>query len=704
MDELKENSFLGPSAISLLKGFIEQINAISEGGNNLKVESDGKTSGMEGMIDEGSILSKLAIFIVEYMGISIEELEENLEFTDAVKLCRIGQMAVRGNQDSPYFYFWNTIENRIVFRRIINTMDLSLIAPMEVLISQFTNVFLDPNEMYDDFFKKPNASSVLPLFYMELGQVHFIRGNFGDAYRVFTKLKSSVGSDFSEQKKLETLCNISGQIFLKKGDPSNFYEAIEHLIANKDFGDTFFNILIDNYFYKGNKSLKNVKFDSRIPKDVKQKLFCLDALREAIACGSCANICTFEHEVVEDVVQRVMKIGSDNETLNKIEKVFEEYKRCDIPNEIEETLLEPPRNKILKTNDEEAKILSTFGENFDAIDEEEMWSDFFVECRKKSSDAVCSVLGNLVHLRMVLMRFFDDEATAEDQEGDENAQDDISRYRKFDQEYNIKRSFTTTVHKMMMLYNQNRDSFYSILKSFKTIDFLWVLSSMTFGSLYKLSKRRTSKQIWLNEVGTFKRYNYTLCKIMDVLIPEKVKDAKPIAEFFSILVHFQWDTFKDMHNVSLAYAIGDAHFFNCIFENVHEDARKEDEIESEARNSLHWYFMGACFETDAFSIFKCSIFKLCLLNVIACLQIIDKRRGGQIIKILALSQLLPPGVKLDEEMVLEDRREFGLQNDSRYLQLFWDMSILENLSRKQKKININFVISFYLFIFICVYL
>lgn len=191
---------------------------------------------------------------------------------------------------------------------------------------------------------------------------------------------------------------------------------------------------------------------------------------------------------------------------------------------------------------------------------------------------------------------------------------------------------------------------------------------------------------------------------MDVLIPEKVKDAKPIAEFFSILVHFQWDTFKDMHNVSLAYAIGDAHFFNCIFENVHEDARKEDEIESEARNSLHWYFMGACFETDAFSIFKCSIFKLCLLNVIACLQIIDKRRGGQIIKILALSQLLPPGVKLDEEMVLEDRREFGLQNDSRYLQLFWDMSILENLSRKQKKININFVISFYLFIFICVYL
>lgn len=622
------------------------------------------------------------MFIVEYMNIPIEELEDKLEFSDIVKLCRIGQKAVQDKQESPYFYFWNTIENRIVFRRIINTIDLSLITPMEGLISQFTNVFLDPNEAYDDLFRTPTASSILPMFYMELGQVHFVRGNFEDAHKVFIKIKNSVPPGFSERKKLETLCSVSEKIVLKEGDSNNFYETVERLIINRDYGDIFLNVVIDQCFYGKNKLLKSIKFDTRIPKTIRQKLCCLYALKEAVTRDDSSKICTFENKIVEEIVQRVKQRKPDDENIHIISKILEEYKKYTFINTSDDCLLEPPESKIQKMSDEEAKTLNMFGENFDVVDDEESWKSFFVECRNKCGDTICNVIENLVHLRMVLMTFFDNEAAAEAQGVDENTQDSISRYKEFDKVHNIKRSFTTTVHRMVMLYGQNKNAFYGVLKSFKTFDFIWILSSMTFGSLYKLSKRRTPKQIWISEVGTFKRYNYMLCKIMEVLIPEKVKDAKPIADFFYILVHFQWSNFKEMRNVSLAYAIGDAHFFNYIFENIHESIRDENKLELEARSSLRWYLMGACFETDAFSLFKCSIFKLCLLNVITCLQDIDKRHGGQVIKILALLQLLPPEIKLGEEIVLGDRREFGLQNDSRYLQLFWDIPTLEKLSRK----------------------
>lgn len=624
------------------------------------------------------------MFTVEYMGIPIEELEDKLEFTDIVKLCRIGQKAVQGKQDNPYFYFWNTIENRIVFRRIINAMDLSLITPMEGLISQFTSMFLDPSEEYGDLFKKPNASSILPLFYMELGQVHFIRGNFEDAYRIFMKIKSSVTPDFVEQEKLETLCHVAGQISSKKMDPTNFYQITERFIANGDFGDEFFNVIIDDCFYGENSSLKSIKFDARIPRNVKQDLCCLDSLKEAVRCGSGTKLCVFEYGLLNEVVRRIQQRSpGDNEKCAKIDRIFEEYKALvTFRHEEEDVSLGPPESKAQKMSTEEAKILEVFGESFDEVEDEEFWKSFFEEARKKSSESVCSVLENLVHLRMVLSKFYDNEAVSKLQGEDENPQNVVLRYKEFDKVHNIKRSFTTTVHRMVMLYGQSRDLFYGVLKSFRTFDFLWLLSSLTFGSLYKLSKRRTSRRIWISEVGTFERYDYMLCKIMDVLIPEKVKDAKPIAEFFSILVHFQWDNFESMHNVSLAYAIGDAHFFNHLFENVHESTNPEEKLESEARTSLRWYFMGACFETDSFSLFKCSIFKLCLLNVIHCLQFIDKKRGGQAVKLLALLQLLPPGVDFGEEIALEGRRDFGLQNDVRYLQLFWDMPTLEKLSRK----------------------
>ena len=627
------------------------------------------------------------MFIVEYMGIPIEELEDKLIFTDIVKLCRIGQRAVQGKQDKPYFYFWNTVENRIVFRRIINTMDLSLIAPMEGLISQFTNAFLDPNEECSDLFRTKNAASILPLFYMELGQVHFIRGNFEDAYQIFTKIRSNVGPDFAEQKKLETLCRVAEQISMKREDPNNFYKLTERFITNGDFGDKFFDVIIDNCFYGDNDSLKSIKFDARIPRSFKQGLCCLDSLKDAVKSGSGTKLCVFEYDLLDEVIRRVKQRGAGtDERVCKIDRVFEEYKSNAFirKEEEEDASLEPPGSKMQRMSSDEARILEVFGENFDEVEDEEFWKGFFEESRKKTSDSVCSVLENLVHLRMVLSRFYDNEAASKAQGEDENIQNDIVRYKEFDKAHNIKRSFTTTVHRMVMLYGQSKDLFYGVLKSFRTFDFLWLLSSLTFGSLYKLSKRRASRRIWVSEVGTFERYDYMLCKIMEVLIPEKVKDAKPIAEFFSILVHFQWDNFENMHNVSLAYAIGDAHFFNYLFENIHENANPEEKLESEARSSLRWYLMGACFETDSFSLFKCSIFKLCLLNVVSCLQFIDKKRGGQVIKILALLQLLPQGVDFGEEIALEDRREFGLQNDTRYLQLFWDMPTLEKLSRKIK--------------------
>ena len=82
---------MSPSAISLLKSFIEQISNDGEGEKSAKQTKDGAEDGKGS--DIISVLSRLAIFIVEYMGIPIEELEDSLDFTDIVKLCRIGQKA-----------------------------------------------------------------------------------------------------------------------------------------------------------------------------------------------------------------------------------------------------------------------------------------------------------------------------------------------------------------------------------------------------------------------------------------------------------------------------------------------------------------------------------------------------------------------------------------------------------------------------------
>lgn len=684
-----------------MKKFLEQTSNDSEKGSLSGSWDKGGSEDYDG----NAVLSKLAVLVVDHMEIPIEELEEKFDFTSLVKLCRIGQKIVQGKQDNPHFYFWSTIENRIVFRRIVNAMDLSLIAPMEALIAQFTSSFLDPNDDYSDLFKIQRASSIVPLFYMELGQVHFIRGNYGDAYKIFEKVKSNVGADFKEAKKLECLLAVSEKLFLKKEDPDNFYSTMEELITKGDFRDGFFNLVIDNCFCSDKGSLRTLGLDARIPEEVRERICCMDALWEFKAYGSETQLYGFDHNTIQEVAQMVTQRSSDKTLLARVDKILDEDKkefdkRRSEENE-EEHMLEPPEAKTRKMSKEGKELLETFGEKFDTVEDGSTWEGFYTECGEKCGTAMRDVLKNLVQLRTRLLMFLADKSAYNVQGNDASGGSTTSNSKvnsRFDK-YNIKQSFTGTVARMMSLHTHNSDDFFLVLKSFKSFEFLQVLSSMTFGSLFKLSKKKLSKQAWINETGTFERYRHKLCKVMQVLIPDRVKDAKPIAEFFSLLSHFQWDNFKETRNAPLAYAIGDAHFFNLVFENVGHstDCSVEDKLECEAKTALKWYTLGAFYETDAFSLFNCAKFKTCLLNVITCLQTIDKKRGGQIIKILLLAQLLPPGVEWDEETQIEPRKEFGLQNDCQYLQLFWDIPTLEKLSRKTNKDKTSQIIHSFIF-------